>query len=183
MGAPGSGTTTIARALAEALGYKHLDTDDYHWFTSDPEPYRRRRNPDHRRTLLSQDLAQYPQWVLSGSLCGWGDCFAPEFDLVVFCTAPVPTRLARIHARELARYGAERLSEQGDLHGVFVKFKDWAAHYDTETTRIRSLEFEKKWLATHLTCPVIPVDTEGDLAVVLARVEEIVVEGMPETKQ
>ncbi len=152
MGAPGAGTTTLGRQLAQQLDCPHFDSDDYHWFTSDPEPYRRRRNPDHRRALLTADLDAHDRWVLSGSLCGWGDVFAPRFDAIVFCTAPVEVRLARIRARELARYGPERLGEGGDLHGVFVKFLDWAAAYDTEPERMRSFAFEKKWAAEH--CPV-----------------------------
>ena len=96
MGAPGAGTTTIARQIAMEHGIVHLDSDDYHWFTNDPEPYRRRRNPEHRRALLSADLASNESWVLSGSLCGWGDCYAPLFDLVLLCNADTETRLERI---------------------------------------------------------------------------------------
>ncbi len=152
MGAPGAGTTTLGRQLAQRLGCAHFDSDDYHWFTTDPEPYRRRRNPDHRRALLTADLDAHESWVLSGSLCGWGDVFAPRFDTVVFCTAPVAVRLARIRARELARYGPERLEIGGDLHDVFLKFLDWAAAYDTEPERMRSFAFEKNWVTEH--CPV-----------------------------
>ena len=35
-GASGSGTTTLGRALAEALGSVHLDTDAYFWESTDP---------------------------------------------------------------------------------------------------------------------------------------------------
>ena len=31
-GASGSGTTTIAQAVSEKLGYKHFDSDDYYWY-------------------------------------------------------------------------------------------------------------------------------------------------------
>lgn len=31
LGASGSGTTTLARALAVKTGYAHFDTDDYFW--------------------------------------------------------------------------------------------------------------------------------------------------------
>jgi adenylate kinase family enzyme len=34
LGASGSGTTTLAKALANELGYKHFDTDDYYWIPS-----------------------------------------------------------------------------------------------------------------------------------------------------
>ena len=36
LGASGSGTTTLGRALAERLTYLHFDTDDYYWLSTDP---------------------------------------------------------------------------------------------------------------------------------------------------
>lgn len=43
--------------------------------------------------------------MLSGPLCGRGDPLIPEFDLVVFLVVPTEGRLARLRAREAARYG------------------------------------------------------------------------------
>lgn len=157
MGAPGAGVTTLGKMLAERLGIPHFDTDDYHWFTADPEPYRRRRNPDHRRQLLQADLDASSQWVLSGSLCGWGDVFVSRFTAVIWCLAPAAVRVARIRAREAARYAPERLAPGGDLHGVFVKFLEWAAAYDEPSGRVRTRDFEETWLQTH--CYHIPVMT------------------------
>ena len=154
LGAPGSGVTTFGRELALQLDARHFDTDDYHWFTSDPEPYRRRRNPDHRRQLLTADLDAAPQWVLSGSLCGWGDIYTPRFDMIIFCTAPVEVRLERIRLREISRYGAERLSPGGDLYGVFTKFLQWAAEYDEPSGRLRTFEAEMDWVKNVCTAPV-----------------------------
>jgi adenylate kinase family enzyme len=144
--------------LAQQLGLTHFDTDDYHWFTDDVLPYRRRRNPDHRRQLMMKDFEAHPGWVLSGALCGWGDVFIPGFDWVVYCWAPVEVRLARIRDRELARYGAERLAPGGDLHSVFEKFCTWAAAYDEESGNIRSRSKEMEWLE-QLTCPVLRLET------------------------
>lgn len=154
MGAPGAGVTTLGRQLADHLGFRHFDSDDYHWFTSDPEPYRRRRNPDHRRQLLGADLGSVPDWVLTGSLCGWGDVFTSRFDLIIFCTAPAEVRLERIRHRELQRYGAERLDPGGDLNGVFEKFLQWAAEYDLPSGRIRTFAAEMDWLRQFANTPV-----------------------------
>ncbi|MBL7828922.1 MAG: hypothetical protein JNJ57_19965 [Saprospiraceae bacterium] len=145
-GAPGSGVSTLGKALAARLAIPHFDTDDYHWFTSDPLPYKRRRNPDHRRQLLEQDLSTNEHWVLSGALCGWGDVFVPLFDQVIWLWLPVEERLARIRMREQARYGAERIEPGGDLHVVFQKFTDWAGAYDQPSGNIRSKAFELQWL-------------------------------------
>jgi adenylate kinase family enzyme len=100
MGAPGAGVTTLGKALAKHLGCLHFDTDDVYWFTNDDLPYRRKRNPDHRRKLLTERLNNVETWVLSGSLCGWGDVFALQFDLVVWLWLPSEIRIPRIEQRE-----------------------------------------------------------------------------------
>lgn len=159
LGAPGSGVTTLGKALAEHYNVPHFDTDDYHWFTDDALPYRRRRNPDHRRQLLSKDLTAHEHWVLSGALCGWGDVFIPQFDRVVYLWLPAPVRLARIRERERLRYGAERIGPGGELHGVFEKFLTWAGDYDADSGNVRSREKELSWLE-QLHCPVLRLETE-----------------------
>lgn len=159
LGAPGSGVTTLGKALAERLGFSHFDTDDYYWFTGDALPYRRKRNPDHRRQLLGADLERSQSWVLSGALCGWGDVFIPEFEMVVYLWLPAPIRLERIVQREKERYGAERLAPGGDLNLVFEKFLKWAAAYDGDETNIRSRSAELHWLGK-LNCPVLKIEGE-----------------------
>lgn len=160
-GAPGSGISTLGRALAARLGCPLFDTDDYVWFTDDALPFRRKRNPDHRRQLLSRDLdAAGDSWVLSGSLCGWGDVFIPRFNFAVYCWLPAEQRLARIRERETARYGAERIAEGGDLHLVFGKFLDWAEGYDEQPyDNWRGRARELDWLA-QLPCTGTQLTTD-----------------------
>lgn len=162
LGAPGAGVTTLGKALAERLGFSHFDTDDYVWFTGDALPFRRKRNPDHRRQLLKNDLEKTESWVLSGALCGWGDVFIPKFEMVIYLWLPVEIRLARIRERETRRYGAERLAPGGDLNLVFEKFLAWAAAYDAENERTRSRASELRWLE-QLTCPVLKIEEEKPL--------------------
>jgi len=170
LGAPGAGVTTLGRALAEKMGVSHFDTDDYHWFTDDALPYRRRRNPDHRRLLLARDFAAHEHWVLSGALCGWGDVFTPLFDAVVWLWAPADVRLERICAREHQRYGAERLAPGGDLHVVYEKFLQWAAAYDDASANIRSREQELTWVNA-LICPQLLINEVMDGPTLLSTVE------------
>jgi adenylate kinase family enzyme len=70
LGASGSGTTTLGRALAARLLCPHFDADDYFWLPTDP-PYTHQRERTERQQLLMDDLTAQEQWVLSGSLCGW----------------------------------------------------------------------------------------------------------------
>lgn len=169
LGAPGAGVTTLGKALAERLEIKAFDTDDYYWFTEDVLPYRRKRNPDHRRKLITADLAANPDSVLSGSLCGWGDVFMPQFDFVIYLWLPVETRLARIKARETARYGEIRIGPGGDLYTVFEKFMIWAANYDEPSGNVRSREKEMEWLSA-LHCPVLEIVEEMDLEAMIEHV-------------
>ncbi|WP_051403467.1 hypothetical protein [Schnuerera ultunensis] len=71
-GASGSGITTLARAIDEAFGYTHLDTDDYFGTPTDP-PYMTKRTPYERQELLKADIAKNEKCVISGSLCGRND--------------------------------------------------------------------------------------------------------------
>lgn len=169
LGAPGSGVTSLGRVLATRLNARHFDTDDYHWFTDDVLPYRRRRNPDHRRQLLAKDLDAHKDWVLSGALCGWGDVFVPRFQAVVYLWLPLETRLARIRERELVRYGATRLAPGGDLHTVFEKFCSWAATYDDNSGNIRSRAYELEWLQK-LPCSVVRIEEEISVEDLVERV-------------
>jgi adenylate kinase family enzyme len=158
LGASGSGTTTLASAIAGKHGHRCLDTDDFFWVPTTP-PYRENRPRDERLALLRQALLGAGPWVLAGSLCGWGDPLIPEFDLVVFLVVPNPVRLARLRARELARYGREAIAAGGALHQAHNEFLDWASRYDTGGLEMRSRAMHEAWLAA---LPGAALRLEGD---------------------
>ena len=155
LGASGSGTTTLARHLSSEFGHVFLDTDDFFWEQTDP-PYTTSRPADQRITLLQAALQGHPRWVISGSLCGWGDVLIPEFDLVAFLWLPPEERLDRIKARELQRYGSAALAPGGKMHASHQKFMAWAAKYDTADSSIRSLQRHRAWMKK-LPCRVTQV--------------------------
>jgi adenylate kinase family enzyme len=145
-GASGSGTTTLAAGLAAAHGHRHLDTDDFYWLPTSP-PFREPRPVDARLALLRQALGECPRWVLSGSLCGWGDPLVPEFDLVVLLFVPSDVRLARLRARECGRYGRKAIAPGGALHEAHLEFMAWAGRYDTGGPEMRSHAMHEAWLS------------------------------------
>src|SRR5262245_36707446 len=102
LGASGAGVTTLGRALADALAIPHHDTDDYYWLPTTPAYQQRRDVPDRLR-LMHEMFAGRPDWVLSGSLDGWGDPLIPLVDLVVFLYVAPEVRVQRLHEREVRR--------------------------------------------------------------------------------
>jgi adenylate kinase family enzyme len=165
LGASGSGTTTLGRALAARLQCPHFDTDDYFGLPTDP-PYTHRRERTERAQLLMDDVTAHDCWVLSGSLCGWGDVAIPRFELVVFLWIPHDRRMARLHRREHARFG-ERILPGGDMYETSQAFLAWAASYDEGGLDIRSRQLHDQWLST-LPCPILCFEGEYSIAEHLA---------------
>jgi adenylate kinase family enzyme len=161
VGASGSGTTTLGHALARHLGVPHLDTDDYYWLPTEPK-FEEVRERGERQALLGADLDRHPSWVLSGSLCGWGDVFVPRFDLVVFCAVPPEIRLARLRARERERYGEAAIAPGGRRRAKYEAFIAWAASYEDGPVAERSRAMHEAWLAA-LPCPVLRLEDTDDV--------------------
>lgn len=160
-GASGSGTTSLADAISARYGHRHLDTDDFYWLPTTP-PYCRERPIEERLTLLRRAIPDSSPWVLSGSLCGWGDPLIPEFDLVVFMLVPTPVRLMRLRRREAGRYGERAIAPGGELYMTHVQFIEWAGRYDAGGLEMRSRALHEAWLAA---LPCATVRLEGELTI------------------
>ncbi|MBY5364019.1 adenylate kinase [Rhizobium leguminosarum] len=156
MGASGSGTTSLGRALAEKLDIAHLDTDDFFWLPTDP-PFTTPRDADDRIRLLLDEVARHEGWVLSGSALKWGRPIEPLYDLIVFLRIDPELRMTRILAREIARYG-NRIRPGGDMAVKSGEFLEWAASYDRAGPERRSLAAHEQWLETQ-TAPVLRLDS------------------------
>jgi adenylate kinase family enzyme len=154
-GASGSGTSTLGRALAESLGLFFVDTDDLYWQPTDP-PFRKSRDRAARTALLSATLAGHSRWVISGSLCGWGDIVMHDFSLAIFIGTPTPLRIERLDKRERDRFGP-RIGPGGDMHAEHGDFIQWAAGYETGPMTERSRLMHETWIKK-LVCPVLRVD-------------------------
>lgn len=158
LGASGSGTTTLAKALSKELGYAHFDSDDYFWIHTEP-PFTTKRPLDERVELLRNDIEKADKWILSGSNSSWGDFLMDSYDLVIFLYVPANIRMERLIQREMQRYSIERILPGGDLYGSHKAFIEWAAAYETGGIEMRSLALHNEWLK-QLICPVIRIDGE-----------------------
>lgn len=159
LGASGSGTSTLGRALAGALGAPFFDADDFYWEKTDP-PYQTPRPPEARTAAIEGAVEGLPSWIISGSMMGWGDVLIPRFDLAVYLSIPPELRLARLRAREQAHFG-ERLLPGGDMHAEHQAFMTWAAGYEGGGLEMRSRTSHARWMEL-LDCPVLRID--GDVS-------------------
>jgi len=155
LGASGSGTTSIAKAVCREMGYAHFDSDNYLWLPTQ-EPFTVLRPPEERIALLSHDLNSCDKWVNSGSLMSWGDEIIPLFDLVVFVYVPTEIRVERLKKREYERYG-DAIMPGGSRYEDSKMFIEWAAAYDTGTSFGRNLQKHEEWL-TGITCDIIRIE-------------------------
>lgn len=147
-GAAGSGTSTLAAAIADASRATFIETDDYFWLPSDP-PYQHKREEAERAAALLQDIRRQPNAVVAGSLIDWGQELEDVFNLIVFLYIPTELRLARLQLREERRFGK-----------ADPEFLAWAAQYDAGTAEGRSLERHRLWLSRR-KCRVLCL--EGDM--------------------
>ena len=161
-GASGTGVTTLGQALGAALHIPYFDSDAYFWQATEP-PFTQRRPAAVRDAQLARALTGAANWVLGGSVGGWDAAWlTAPFDLVVFLYLPPALRLARLRAREHARYG-EQLADDPAQAARTQAFLTWAAGYDASSTGgTRTLANHERWL-TQFTSPVL--ELRGDLSV------------------
>jgi len=166
LGASGSGTTTLGRALSVRRNCRFLDTDDYFWKAK----YSEVNKAEDRITLIRNEIGDAERWVLSGSLCGWGDIFIELFDLVVFIYLPNEIRMARLKERERLRYGNDILPG-GNRYSEYVTLIEWSARYDEAGPEIRSRIGHEQWLST-LKCPILRLAGESSVEEKLTIIEQ-----------
>ncbi|MGF6645754.1 uridine kinase [Paraburkholderia sp. GAS33] len=158
VGAAGSGTTTLGRALAMRLGFNFVDADSFYWKPTVP-PFKEKYDPERRLTMLLDEIEACDASVLSGSVCGWGSELENSFDLVIFLSLPTALRLQRIEAREMSLFG-----------GADPAFLAWAAQYEEGKLPGRSRARHEAWLESRM-CRVLRFDEDQ---AVDTRVEQIV---------
>lgn len=159
-GASGSGTSTLGRKIAEELGYRFMDTDDYFWLPTDPK-YTKKRPKEERVRLMTEDILANENVVISGSLCGWGDSLIPYFTLAIRLYTDTDTRIARLRKREREKFGA-RIDLGGDMYKIHEEFIEWASRYDTGDVTMRSRAMHDEW-QKNLRCPVVALNGAEDL--------------------
>lgn len=171
LGASGSGTTTLAHEINKKMNYTHFDTDNYFWVKTEP-PFTQKRDVKERVELLTHDLHSVDKWVLSGSLCGWGDEFIPLFDLIIYLWIPEEIRIKRLLEREQQRYG-EDIKPGGLMYQSHIEFIEWASKYDLGDMNIRSKQLHYSWLK-NLPCKVLKIEGAFEIEEKLVKIMKII---------
>ncbi|CNI17697.1 Uncharacterised protein [Yersinia massiliensis] len=154
LGASGSGTTSVGRQLEKLSGIRHFDTDSFYWQDSSV-PYSYPRPESDRKKLLLEALPESGAWVLSGSLCGWGDFLIPRFNLVIWLRVDQNLRMERLRKRETERYGSA-IYPGGNMWQKSQIFLNWAEAYDSDVEVSRNAQKHADWLKK-IPCPVFIV--------------------------
>jgi len=122
-----------------------LDTDDFYWKRT-KIPFSEKNPAPERLTQIRKKIANESSWVLSGSICSWGDSLAEQFTHVIYLWVPWATRKERLKNREEGRYGSEIISPTGSMHKIHSDFMDWASRYDSAGLEQRSRVTHEKWI-------------------------------------
>jgi len=158
-GANGSGKTTLGRELARVLNFKHMDIEDY-YFEKSEIPYTVERPREDCLKLMLADIEKHRSFVLSAVTGDFGDIISQYYELAVYLSAPLDTRIERIKQRSYEKFG-ERIREGGDMYEQHLSFVDFASS--------RSLTPIEQWAET-LSCPIIHVDGTEDWRTTAARI-------------
>jgi adenylate kinase family enzyme len=163
LGASGSGTSTLARALANHWSVPHADADDYFWLPTNP-PYVHKRSEIDRVRLMRQVFVPREAWVLTGSMLGWGEEVVDECEAIIFLTLDPTERLRRLEAREVLRRGGDAFDEE-----AWSTFVEWARGYDDPSFNGRSRVVHERWLADRRQ-PVLRLDSAASQEALVAEV-------------
>ena len=173
-GGAGSGTTTLGRKIADELGYKHMDTDDYYWLPIDPR-FTSKRPVEERIKLMIEDIENHDNVVISGALANWGDELIPYFNLAIRIHATTDVRIERIKMREKERFGP-RIQPGGDMYEKHIDFLEWAKLYETGGVDVRSKAKHDEWQKM-LRCPILNLDGAEALEEKFEKVKTFLMKG------
>lgn len=153
VGGNGSGKTSLGKTLADMLGYKHMDIEDY-YFKESAIPYADSRTREEVLALLLADIRKHRQFIISSVNCDFGDIINAMYDCIIYIKVPLEVRLNRIEQRGVNKFG-NRVLEGGDMYEQEQEFYHFVASRTMEKTDI--------WLHS-MKCPIICIDGTEPIA-------------------
>ena len=148
-GLNGCGKSTLAKALAKALGAHYLDNETLYFSrTAEDDPYENPRSREEVERLLMEEVLAHPDFVFAAVRGDYGKDVMALYDYIVLIDVPKEIRAQRIKNRSFQKFG-ERMRPGGDMYEQEEAFFQMVGALDDE--------YVESWLRT-MTCPVIRVD-------------------------
>ncbi|MBO4886658.1 MAG: AAA family ATPase [Clostridia bacterium] len=148
MGLNGCGKSTVGKALAEKIGWRFMDAEDFYFPPGQPVPYAVSRTRAEALGLLREAVKRHPRFVYASVSGPRDDEIEARCALAVVLRAPKDVRLRRIEERETARFG-DRAREGGDLYERQQAFRAFVS---------ARTEADVEAHAARLNCPVLRLD-------------------------
>ena len=148
-GGNGAGKSTLGRKLAQELGWKFMDIEDYYFPPNNTNyNYSEARTKEEVIDLLLQDMKRYNNLVLACVKGNYGPEVASMFTSAILIDVPKEIRMKRVRDRSYQKFG-DRMLPGGDLYEKEERFFDMVEQ--------RSEKDVTEWLDT-INIPVIRVD-------------------------
>ena len=148
-GLNGTGKSTLGKKLAQELGWKFLDIEEYYFpKTSGDYKYSASRTKEQVKELLLEDMEKYDNLVLASVHGNYGERVAAMFTGAVWINTPKEIRMERVRNRSYQKFG-DRILPGGDLHDKEEYFFNMVSK--------REESYVTEWLDS-MNIPVIQVD-------------------------
>lgn len=95
VGGNGSGKSTFGKALADMLGYKHIDVEDYA-FRDSAVPYTEPRPVSEMREMIFRDIQKHGDFVLSSVGGDMGEEINALYKTIVYIQVPLDVRMEQV---------------------------------------------------------------------------------------
>lgn len=148
-GGNGSGKSTLGKALADALGIRFMDNEDYYFPKSGLDyKYEYALTKEELIPTLLKDMEQTEEWVFASVKGDYGKQIESLFTHAVLLEVPKEIRMRRVWNRSLNKFG-DKMLPGGELYERELRFYDMVKN--------RPDDYALKWVSK-LTCPIIRAD-------------------------
>lgn len=160
-GLNGCGKSTVGRALADALGWRFIDSEALYFPKADPDrPYAAQRSAGEVERLLLAEVTQDDRFVFAAVRGNYGDAVLSRYQGAVLLHVPREVRLMRVRQRSVDRFG-ERALPGGDLYGSEMAFFDLISR--------RPEDYASRWM-TGSAIPVLHADGTQPVQLTVSRI-------------
>lgn len=155
MGQPGSGKSSLARALGEVTGLPVIHIDRIHWLPGWVE------RSKEEKTRLCLEAQAGEQWIFEGGHSVTWPSRLARADLLLWLDRPVLLRLWRVLKRAVTMLGETRPDMADDCPERLRSLPEFV-HYIWTTRWSQRAKIGR--LAATATCPVVRLQSDAEVA-------------------